>query len=1097
MKAKNKCILITMCTVLLTVAVVAEAQTPVVFNDGNLKQAVIDALKALNPQIITDTPTQDDMLAITQLHANNKNIVNLTGLEYATNLWLAGLDHNKISDLSPLSGLTSLTRLGLIGNEIDDIGPLSNLTNLILLILQGNDISDITALEKLTNLEWLHLNNNAIGNDDMSLLPKLTNLHELWLQDNQISNISALSTMTSLTNLQLAFNDISILEPLESLINLADLSLGWNPIESIDSLSELLNLEVLGIQSTGVEGAGISDLAPLENLTKLWYLATSSCREISDIGPLENLTNLRWLSIQFNNVSNISPLAELLSLEYLDLVLNPLNREACEIYIPQIIANNPGMVLRYDSCVIIEHILNTSSTTGGSVTVPGEGRLPYDEGSAVPVTATPQANYHFVNWTGTAVEAGTVADTDSVTTTVTVEGDYTLVANFAIDQRTLSTSSSSGGSVSMPGEGSYSYTHGTSVSIAAAPQVNYGFVNWTGTAVSAGKVANATSASTTVTMDGNYTLVANFAIGQRTLNTSSSSGGSVSTPGEGGFSYAHGALVSVAAVPQASYSFVNWTGSAVPAGMVTSTIAANTTVTMNGDYTLVANFVANTHRVTVNASTGGSTDQDGRRTINHGNTLTITPAAASGYSFTGWSGDASGSSVPLAVTVISDMNITANFSQTVTFQTDSVAVMEQDITSHSVILRGRISDDAGESDCWYRFRYFKKAEGFAAGISTEKKDIETVNGQGQFTQLLEGLDPNGTYRYQASAGNDNGSDIGRYMEFTTKPLSLSPLDVLHVDDNALFDPGPNDLTVSDPNEDGSPEHPFDGIQEAIDVARDHVLILVKAGRYVECLDFKGKSIEVDGLEFSNQDQTQFPTIDADNQGTVVIFNQAEDVNSVLSGFVLTQGADHQAAAITCIGSSPTIRNCLIVGNRSSQATIYCVDSDGLFENCTIADNYGGEDGSGISVTDCNIVLSNSIVWSNAPQQIQLISGNDPSVLNSCMDTDPLFAFPGYWTDFSDPILLPVEPNDPNALWLEGDYHLQSLHGRYDPYVSDWIKGDGTSNCIDLGDPNQPIGQEVYPHGDRINAGAYGGTWMASRSGQISEGVSGASLFLKL
>ena len=36
-------------------------------------------------------------------------------------------------------------------------------------------------------------------------------------------------------------------------------------------------------------------------------------------------------------------------------------------------------------------------------------------------------------------------------------------------------------------------------------------------AVSAGKVGSATSASTTVTMDGNYTLVANFAIDQVTL----------------------------------------------------------------------------------------------------------------------------------------------------------------------------------------------------------------------------------------------------------------------------------------------------------------------------------------------------------------------------------------------------------------------------------------------------------------------------------------------------------------------------------------------------------------------------------------------------
>ena len=46
----------------------------------------------------------------------------------------------------------------------------------------------------------------------------------------------------------------------------------------------------------------------------------------------------------------------------------------------------------------------------------------------------------------------------------------------------------------------------------------------------------------------------------------------------------------------------------------------------------------------------------------------------------------------------------------------------------------------------------------------------------------------------------------------------SILDVLYVDDDAASDPGPGDLNVSDPEEDGTPEHPFDSVQEAIDVA---------------------------------------------------------------------------------------------------------------------------------------------------------------------------------------------------------------------------------------------------------------------------------------
>ena len=91
-----------------------------------------------------------------------------------------------------------------------------------------------------------------------------------------------------------------------------------------------------------------------------------------------------------------------------------------------------------------------------------------------------------------------------------MDANYTVVANFAIDQRTLTASSTAGGSVTTPGEGAFDYNHGTNASIIASADLNYHFVNWTGTAVTAGKVASPSSASTTVLMDADYTVIANF-----------------------------------------------------------------------------------------------------------------------------------------------------------------------------------------------------------------------------------------------------------------------------------------------------------------------------------------------------------------------------------------------------------------------------------------------------------------------------------------------------------------------------------------------------------------------------------------------------------
>jgi hypothetical protein len=157
-----------------------------------------------------------------------------------------------------------------------------------------------------------------------------------------------------------------------------------------------------------------------------------------------------------------------------------------------------------------ERTLTVSSTSGGSASAPGEGTFTYDHGTVAATAATAETNYHFVNWSGTAVDAGKVGDPNSASTTVTMDSDYTLQANFAIDQRTLTVSSTSGGSVSVPGEGAFDYDHGTAVSVTATPELNCHFVEWAGTAVDAGKVAEPSSANTTVAMDADYTLQANF-----------------------------------------------------------------------------------------------------------------------------------------------------------------------------------------------------------------------------------------------------------------------------------------------------------------------------------------------------------------------------------------------------------------------------------------------------------------------------------------------------------------------------------------------------------------------------------------------------------
>ena len=75
----------------------------------------------------------------------------------------------------------------------------------------------------------------------------------------------------------------------------------------------------------------------------------------------------------------------------------------------------------------VEYDLTISSTAGGDVTTPGEGTYTYDEGTVVDLVATPGAGYRFDEWTG---DVGTVADVNAASTNVTMNGDYSIIANF-------------------------------------------------------------------------------------------------------------------------------------------------------------------------------------------------------------------------------------------------------------------------------------------------------------------------------------------------------------------------------------------------------------------------------------------------------------------------------------------------------------------------------------------------------------------------------------------------------------------------------------------------------------------------------------------
>jgi len=156
--------------------------------------------------------------------------------------------------------------------------------------------------------------------------------------------------------------------------------------------------------------------------------------------------------------------------------------------------------------VLLSYDFTTNSTAGGSVTTPGEGTFPYDCGTVVDLIAEAEEGYRFVNWTG---DIATIVDVEDATTTITMNDNYSVTANFEqmTPQFDLTISSTAGGTVTAPGEGTFTYDQGTGVNLVAEAEEVYRFVNWTG---DVDAIAHVDAASTNITMNSGYAITANF-----------------------------------------------------------------------------------------------------------------------------------------------------------------------------------------------------------------------------------------------------------------------------------------------------------------------------------------------------------------------------------------------------------------------------------------------------------------------------------------------------------------------------------------------------------------------------------------------------------
>jgi len=121
----------------------------------------------------------------------------------------------------------------------------------------------------------------------------------------------------------------------------------------------------------------------------------------------------------------------------------------------------------------------------------------FKNGVSVRLEAVPASGYRFDNW------SGDLSGSNTNPTTIVMSCSKNITANFSQIMHTLTMQVSNSGSTT-PEAGTYSYSEGTAVNITATPDNGWQFDSWTG------DVADPDLATTTVTIDSDKTLAANF-----------------------------------------------------------------------------------------------------------------------------------------------------------------------------------------------------------------------------------------------------------------------------------------------------------------------------------------------------------------------------------------------------------------------------------------------------------------------------------------------------------------------------------------------------------------------------------------------------------
>jgi len=216
------------------------------------------------------------------------------------------------------------------------------------------------------------------------------------------------------------------------------------------------------------------------------------------------------------------------------------------------------------------------------------------------------------------------------------------------------------------------------------------------------------------------------------------------------------------------------------------------------------------------------------------------------------------------------------------------------------------------------------------------------------------------------------------------------LGTIYVDDDGPGDPGPGDPAVGDPDEDGSVAHPFDAIQEAIDVSLSGDIVVVADGTYTGAgnrnVSYGGRPITV-----RSENGPEGCVVDLEFAARGFDFESGESNAARLEGFTIINAIGDPTfllnPAIYCVNGSPTILDCVLSGNTTAAIEVWNV-SRPIIDRCRLVNNGVG----GIYCVDSSPTIRNSLFAGNGFAGIVVWNGVGPEIINCTVVNNPFGVF---------------------------------------------------------------------------------------------------------